>query len=72
MTIKTLIYIHNALIEKEKACRTSVEILRKARNQAEYDESDNFKDLCEAYTKVWNSWVEAEAALREFEEKEWN
>ena len=70
MTIKTLTYIHNLLIDKEKVTNSAKELARKNLINAEENELPNLKSFENLYQKTYNSWLEASRALDEFEQHE--
>ena len=70
MTIKTLTYIHNLMIEAEKIARASKDMLLKARNEAEDNGAPDFDSLDREYKKARERWLEADRMLGEFESQE--
>lgn len=74
MTIKTLRYIHDLLVETEKRTKeefcNAKKLLREMENREEPDEEliERQREASEAFRNVWK---DAEVALIEFEEKEW-
>lgn len=71
MTIKTLTYIHQLLIDDVARCRRANEIATDARNRAEDEEADNLQTLEEARKKTWEHLRKATNALEDFEAQEW-
>ena len=71
MTVKTLTYIHQLLIENEARHHKAVEITRKTRNEAEDTGADNLPTLENAYKATREKWNDALQALAEFETREW-
>lgn len=71
MKLSTLNYIHEVLVEEEKATRGAKKLLYDARNKAEDEGADNYKDLCEAYDRAKVSWNKAYDALEDFESQVW-
>lgn len=71
MTVKTLTYIHQLLVENEARHHKAVEIARKARNEAEEKDLDNAPDMEDIYQVTRKSWDDALQALAEFETREW-
>lgn len=71
MTIHTLRYIHDLLVEDEKKCRKAMELVRHARNEAEATQAENLDELQEVYHRVRESWSNADDALRDFESQAW-
>lgn len=71
MTIKTLTYIHQLLIEDEARRRKAREIARKAYHEAEDTDADNLPDMEDIYRATGESWNKAHDALAEFEAHEW-
>ena len=66
MTIKTLNYIHQLLLQEAETQRATYKQARQADADADYDE-----DLREPMDKAWAAWDKARTALYEFEDKEW-
>lgn len=77
MTIKTLSYIHNLLINAESSAALKRKWAREAFNQATDDyENDVISrsqlDSAEAdYDRLYKEHCEASAALQDFEQREW-
>lgn len=71
MTVKTLTYIHQLLIENEARHHKAAEIARKARNEAEEKNLDNLPSMEDLYQVTRKSWDDALRALAEFENREW-
>lgn len=71
MTLKTLNYIHQLLIEREAATIKAKKMVYEARAKAEEEEADNYKALCDAADRAWESYKEANDALRDFEDQDW-
>lgn len=71
MKLSTLNYIHEVLVEKEKATRSAKKLVYDARNKAEDEGADNYKGLCEAYERARDSLDKAYDALKDFEDQEW-
>ena len=72
MKLETLNYIHELLIDKEKATLKAKHLVYEARNKAEDEGLDNYKALCEVYKKEKESWDKAYDALRDFENHDWS
>ena len=73
MTIKTLMYIYNLLVEQEQETN---EVYREARDREhKYEENDAAKDLVKeargVADKMMKAHIEAIDALDEFREKSW-
>ena len=71
MKLETLNYIHELLIDKEKVTLKTKHLVYEARNKAQDEGLDNYKDLCELYEKVRESWDKAHEALIDFEKHDW-
>lgn len=71
MTIKTLTYIHQLLIENEAKHHNAKELARKARNEAEEKDLDNLPDMEDIYQITRGEWIDAHNARTEFEAREW-
>ena len=71
MTVKTLTYIHQLLIENETRRSKALEIARKARNDAEETGADNLPTLEDLYKIEFKACAEARDALADFEAREW-
>lgn len=71
MTLSTLNYIHQLLIEREAATAKAKKMVYEARDQAEIEDADNYRSLSEACDRAWESYKEANNALRDFEEQDW-
>lgn len=71
MWIQTLNYIHELLINNENETKKAKYLTYKARNKAEDEGTDNYKELCELYEKEKESWNKAYDVLKDFEEHEW-
>lgn len=72
MTIKTINYVHDLLIENESKAKFALKITRESRDHAREIEAYNLETLEDLYKKAFGEWRDALAALQEFEEKEWN
>lgn len=66
MTIKTLNYIHQLLIQEAETRRIAYRQARQACADADYD-----GPLAEVADKAYSLWSEAHEALMDFEAKEW-
>ena len=71
MKLNTLNYIHNLLIEREKATETAMHMTYKAYCEADDKNADNAEYLHEAYKRARELWLEAQEAKEDFESKEW-
>lgn len=71
MTIKTLTYIHQLLIDDVARCRQANRIATDARNRAEDEEADNLQTLEDVRKKAWEHLSKAVDALADFEAQEW-
>lgn len=71
MKLTTLNYIHELLLNDEKAKREAKHLIYTERNKAEDEGADNYEALCEAYGRARKSWDDSYDALRDFEEHEW-
>lgn len=71
MTIKTLTYIHNLLIEDVKTHTNAKDYARQIAEKAEDEEAPNAQYLRELYNKAFNKYRAACNALQDFEAKEW-
>ena len=69
MTVKTLTYIHQLLIEDEARRRKAMEIARKAYREAEDTDADNLPDLEDIYQVTRECWNKSHCALAEFENR---
>lgn len=71
MTIKTLTYIHQLLIDDAARCRKAHQIATDARNRAEDEEAENLQALEDVRKKTWEHLRKATNALEDFEAQEW-
>lgn len=77
MTIKTLSYIHNLLVNAEQSAALKVSWMRDEMNQAQDDfdlgaiPEGKYRSIKEQYDSLRADHNRAIDALREFEEKEW-
>lgn len=71
MTVKTLAYIHNLLVENEKKFMAARRLTRNVLNAAEKEGADNLESLQAAYDRAYKSWIEAAHVLAQFEERDW-
>ena len=71
MTIKTLTYIHNLLIDDVKTNTNAKDYARQIAEKAEDEEAPNAQYLRELYNKAFNKYLDACNALQDFEAKEW-
>lgn len=71
MNISTLNFIHEILIEKEKATRAAKKMANDAWRKAEQEGAENADDLRNIVSKTRESWCKAREALNDFEEKRW-
>lgn len=67
MTIKTLNYIHQLLIQEEASRRD----FRKAARKAADDANSHNGPLAKAADRAYDRWSEAHEALIDFERREW-
>ena len=77
MTIKTLSYIHNLLINAEASAAIKLKWTRDTFNQAadDYDagaiSKSRYESAKDDYDRMFKEHCEASAALQEFEQRDW-
>ena len=71
MKVKNMRYIHDLLIENERIKRKAKSLVSEARSKAIDEGADNLGSLQKEYEKVYDSWLEAQLALEDFEEQDW-
>lgn len=71
MTIKTLTYIHNLLIEDVKTQTQVKDYIRTVADRAEAEEAPNAEYLREQQRIAFDKYLKASRALEDFEAKEW-
>ena len=71
MTIKTLTYIHNLLIEDVKTQTAAKDYIRTIADQAEAEEAPNAEYLRKQQQTAFDKYLKAPRALEDFEAKEW-
>lgn len=72
MTLETLNYIHELLIEKETILSCAKKTLYEAKCVAEYNNSENYLTLCNTYNQTKRRWEKIVAALEDFENHDWS
>lgn len=71
MTIKTLTYIHNLLIEDVKTQTNAKDYTRTIADKAEAEEAPNAEYLRKQQRIAFDKYLKATRALEDFEAKEW-
>lgn len=71
MTIKTLTYIHNLLIENEKKTMGARKTVSQALKKAEEENADNIETLKRVNEETFRAWSKAFDSLKDFEAQEW-
>lgn len=71
MKVKTLMYIHQLLVEDEARHETARKMVREAMRKAEEEGAENVVALKDAYDKAYESYRAARGAREDFEAREW-
>lgn len=72
MTLETLNYIHELLVERETILSCTKNALYEAKCVTEYNNKKEYLILCDTYSRTKRKWEDCVAALEDFEEHNWS